>query len=304
MSELVGAVSLQRYDELVAEGRDLVEQMRRCQFRIGDIALEIAPMRQVGGHNPSLVEGLSTVTSALERFAADIGLTYKTVETYRWTSSRWPAGHRQVGVSHTVHKILASVEEDRRLETILAPPMDERTGAGRWTPDSAKRVLGWHVDTPVTVQEKIEQVHDLVADETVAAQVATDLLRRPSVAFKAMTDTTARHLVNRAQVEHAQQVAEVTHVTAAEAVNAPVPLLHQIQSTMQFVDLIGACSAFVAQIGRIVPSLRGHVFTDDERATVERNLARVRGASDWVESAVTTGNAGLDEALAALLRGE
>ncbi|MDH6137990.1 hypothetical protein P3T37_007433 [Kitasatospora sp. MAA4] len=94
------------------------------------------------------------------------------------------------------------------------------------------------------------------------------------------------------------------HFAASEAVKAPVPLLHQIQSTMQFVDLVGACSAFGAQIGRVVPKLRGHIFSDDERETVNRNLARVRGASDWVESAVTTGNASLDEGLAALLRGE
>jgi hypothetical protein len=35
----------------------------------------------------------------------------------------------------------------------------------------------------VTVQERIEAVHGLVGDEAVAAAVATDLLRRPSIAL-------------------------------------------------------------------------------------------------------------------------
>ncbi|QHA02301.1 hypothetical protein GQF42_02360 [Streptomyces broussonetiae] len=47
-------------------------------------------------------------------------------------------------------------------------------------------------------------MRDLVVDQQVAAQVATDLLRRPSVAFKAMTDNTARHQVNHVQVEQAR----------------------------------------------------------------------------------------------------
>ncbi|MFJ9843366.1 DUF6192 family protein [Kitasatospora sp. NPDC101155] len=41
-----------------------------------------------------------------------------------------------------------------------------------------------------------------------------------------------------------------------------------------------------------------------EHETVNRDLSRVRNASDWVESAVTTGSSSLDEGPAALLRGE
>lgn len=52
-------------------------------------------------------------------------------------------------------------------------------------------------------------VQELVRDEEVAARIATDLLRRPEVAARAMTDTTARHLVNRAQIDHARQGAEI-----------------------------------------------------------------------------------------------
>ncbi|MER7772369.1 DUF6192 family protein [Kitasatospora sp. NPDC096140] len=303
VSESVGAVSLERYDELVAEGRDLVEQMGRCQFRIGDMALEIEPMRPVGGGEHG-VDEVFTVTGSLKRFAEDIGLSFHTVKTYRWTASRRPAERRQPKVAHGIHRVLGSIEdEERRFAVILDPPVHERSGSRRWTRDAASRVLGWQVASPVTTQEKVERIHDLAADDRVAVKVASDLLRRPEVAFRVMAeDDTARHMVNRAQVERAKQSAEATHAKAAEAIRAPVPLLHQVQSTMYFVDLVGACTAFVAQVGRVVPALRGHVFSPDERATVERNLSRVRGASDWVEAAVTTGNTGLDEGLAALLR--
>jgi Family of unknown function (DUF6192) len=136
----------------------------------------------------------------------------------------------------------------------------------------------------------------MVAQEDVAVRVAQDLLRRPDVAFRAMADPTTRHLVNRAQVDQAQQ--------AARQVRDAVPALPRIAHTMEFVDLVGACALFVASVGRIIPSLRGKDFSDDERETVHRNVAKVRGMADWVETAVDTGNADLDEGLAKLLRGE
>lgn len=47
----VGNVSQSRYEQIVAELRDVVEQQTRGQFTIGDRALEIEPMRVPGGHN-------------------------------------------------------------------------------------------------------------------------------------------------------------------------------------------------------------------------------------------------------------
>ncbi|MFJ2833548.1 DUF6192 family protein [Streptomyces sp. NPDC087263] len=57
------------------------------------------------------------------------------------------------------------------------PPPNARGGPARWTHDSAKRIVGWKVDTPESVQEKVDAIHDLAADDQVAAQVATDFLR-------------------------------------------------------------------------------------------------------------------------------
>ncbi|MFD5086740.1 hypothetical protein ACFWOG_29390 [Kitasatospora sp. NPDC058406] len=73
MTDLVGAAPQGRYDEVVAEGRSPVGEMGRRQFRIGDIALEIAPMRAVGGHSPPVVEGPTTVAPTGRRPGVDPG---------------------------------------------------------------------------------------------------------------------------------------------------------------------------------------------------------------------------------------
>jgi hypothetical protein len=56
-------------------------------------------------------------------------------------------------------------------------------------------VVGWKVDSPESVQEKVEALHDLASDDAVAAVVTTDFLRRPAIASRAMADDTARHAV-------------------------------------------------------------------------------------------------------------
>ncbi|MGW0826499.1 DUF6192 family protein [Streptomyces sp. NPDC002845] len=109
------------------------------------------------------------------------------------------------GVSYEVHRILASAPD--RFELIRNPPLSERTGRRRWSAEVAKRVVGWKTDdalVPVTAQEKVEAIRELACDdEAVAAQVATDFLRRPEVAFKAMRDPEARDNVHEAQFEQA-----------------------------------------------------------------------------------------------------
>ncbi|WP_283779175.1 DUF6192 family protein [Streptomyces durmitorensis] len=62
------------------------------------------------------------------------------------------------------------------------PPFNQRTGRRGWTNDGAKRLVGQRVDTPVSVEEKVQAVTDLTGDDEVAAQVAVTLLRRPEAA--------------------------------------------------------------------------------------------------------------------------
>lgn len=297
MPTMIGHVSQERYEQIITRGRELVELQTRSQFELGDLALEIEPMQPHGGAHPDRGEVLFGVLESLQSFADDLAIPVKTLETYRWVASRWPAQHRRHEVPYYIHKTLASLRDDEeRWERITKPPLDKRTRTHRWTDTAAKQAVDQKFADTTSVQQKVERIHDLARDEQVAAAVATDLLRRPEVAFKAMTDTTARHLVNRAQVDQARQ--------AGEAVRERTPALPRIERSRDFIELVGACSVFVAAVGRVLPTLRGHAFTAEEKATVARNLGRVRATADWLETAVESGDVSLDEGLARLLRGE
>jgi hypothetical protein len=297
MPTMIGHVSQERYEQIITRGRELVELQTRSQFELGDLALEIEPMQPHGGAHPYRGEALFGVLESLQLFADDLAIPVKTLETYRWVASRWPARHRRHGVPYYIHKTLASLRDDEeRWERITKPPLDKRTQTHRWTDTAAKQAVDQKFADTTSVQQKVERIHDLARNEQVAAAVATDLLRRPEVAFKAMTDTTARHLVNRAQVDQARQ--------AGEAVRERTPALPRIERSRDFIELVGACSVFVAAVGRVLPMLRGHAFTAEEKATVARNLGRVRATADWLETAVESGDVSLDEGLARLLRGE
>nr|WP_253267633.1 DUF6192 family protein [Streptomyces asoensis] len=210
-------------------------------------------------------------------------------------SSRWPKESRRADVSHTIHKILAGIPDEQERFEAVTPPPSPRGGQARWTHDSAKRMVGWKVDSPESVQEKAEAIHDLATDDAVAAAVTTDFLRRPAVANKAMADDTARHAVNEAQFDRFRQQAQFVHQEAA-------PQLH-MEHSAQFMDLVAACAQFVTTAGRIVPNLRGEHYDDAERDTIGRGLSRVRVAADWIENAVTRGEIDLDEQLQKLLNG-
>ncbi|EWS89751.1 hypothetical protein SSIG_07781 [Streptomyces filamentosus NRRL 11379] len=66
------------------------------------------------------------------------------------------ADRRQQGVSYTVHRTLAFIEdEEERFAVILTPP----EGKTWWTPDDARRHMGNQVETPVSPREKISAIH-------------------------------------------------------------------------------------------------------------------------------------------------
>ncbi|MFY1675467.1 DUF6192 family protein [Streptomyces sp. WMMC905] len=329
-NENIGAVSQSRYEQIVAELREVVEQQTRGQFTIGDRALEVEPMRQRGG---VVGESEYTVEQSLKRLADDIGLKASTVKTARWVASRWPKDRRRPKLaSYTVHRSLASIEdEDERFAAILRPP----DGKARWSADDANRRVGQQVDTPVTPQEKVTAIHSLARDAEVAATVtsdflkrpqvavkvsaedkvrvveeftrdeavattaATSLLRRPDVAFKAMSDDTARFQVNSAQAERSRQAHDYF-----ERTNPVAPAVRNIDRTVEFLDLVTACHSFVAAAGRTVPGLRDRTLSEDERAIVHQNVAKVKATLDWIETAIDTGKVDMDDELARMLKGE
>lgn len=295
VSELVGKVSAQRYRELVDVGRELAKSLSTSQFPLGDVALEIEPMGPSGGSRP---HDKASVMVALEMFAADIGVALRTVETYRWVSSRWPERRRVPGVSYTVHRTLASIPSDRkRWAAIADPPPHPRTG----TQDAARRVVGQQVDHPVTTAEKVRAIVELARDEQVAVVAVDGLLRRPEVAFKVMADSVARHIVNQAQIDHAtasQTLARARlHAGTTGVVSGGRRVV--IESAAVVVELVGA---FAATATRIVPQLAGTDLGAEERESIAAQVARVRAAADWIEQAII-GGADLDDVLAALLGG-
>ncbi|MEV6840987.1 DUF6192 family protein [Streptomyces sp. NPDC051133] len=329
-NENVGAVSQSRYEQIISELREVVEQQTRGQFTIGERALEVEPMRQRGG---PAGESEYTVERSMQRLAEDIGLSVGTVKTARWVASRWPKERRQPKIaSYTVHRSLANIEdEDERFAAILTPP----DGKTRWTTDDANRRVGQQVETPITPQEKVTAIHSLARDadvaaavttdflkrpqvaakvsaedkvrvveeftrdETVATTAATSLLRRPDVAFKAMSDDTARFQVNHAQAERSRQAHDYFERTSPVA-----PAVRNIDRTVEFLDLVTACHSFVAAAGRTVPGLRDRTLSEDERAIVHQNVAKVKATLDWIETAVDTGKVDMDDELARMLKGE
>ncbi|MFJ4359077.1 DUF6192 family protein [Streptomyces massasporeus] len=171
-----------RYEEIFAEDRKLIEVDTKIQFKIGDHALEIEPMRPHGGSLPAAGEELLGVRETLELYAEDIGVPYNLVRLNRQTASRWPAEHRIAGVSFEIHRILEKLDD--RFDRIQNPPRHPRDGVPRRTQDAARRQVWWRVGNPQTSQEKVEAIHDLAVGDQVAARVATHFLRRPSVVFR------------------------------------------------------------------------------------------------------------------------
>lgn len=306
----IGSVDSGRFEELVSDSLDKVEMDTRCQFALGDAALEIGPRRGHGGHLPIEDEDQLSVEDSLRLFADRLGLSFYTVRTQRWVAAQWPEEHRQSGVSYEVHRILASCPD--RFELIQSPPLNERTGLRQWTGDLAKKVVGWKTDTPATAQEKVAAVYELVPDdEAAAAAVATDFLRRPEIAFKAMRDPKARENVNEAQFEQAElleddefeQDYDNTFASKeGERFDEPARIVHSWRKSMEYSDLIAVCQGFLAGAARQVPKLRTHDLTQAQAETIGRQAEKIRATVDWMEAAVETGRFDLDEQLAQLLR--
>jgi antitoxin component of MazEF toxin-antitoxin module len=221
MSEGIGRISQERYEQILAGDREGIGQMVDIKFTIGDHALEIEPVRPRGGSR-SVDDCEPGVAESPQIYADDLGIALSTIIGYRSTANRWPAERRRAEISFNIHLILAYLpDETARFAAIDNPPLDPKVGYRRWTADLARIHLGNKPSRPVTVPQKVTAIHNLAQDDEVAAQIATDVLRRPAVAKKVMADGHARHMVNKAQTT--QQKAEtVLELTEDETVAAQV----------------------------------------------------------------------------------
>ncbi|MFJ9924239.1 DUF6192 family protein [Streptomyces rubiginosohelvolus] len=133
-------------------------------------------------------------------------------------------------------------------------------------------------------------------DDEVATSITSELLQRPRVARQAMRNNYVRFTINRAQFDNSEQ--------AREQIRERMPAVRKIEHTMEYLDLVGSAHQYVAALGRLVPRLRDQEFSYDERETIRRSIAKVRGAADWLEAALETSTFNVVEQLAQLLKGE
>lgn len=100
---------------------------------------------------------------------------------------------------------------------------------------------------------------------------------------RAMSDDTARHQVNHAQVERGRQARE--HFEDSSPV---APAVKNIDRSVEFLDLVTACHAFVAAAGRAVPGMRDRPLGDDEPAELQAyEVSVIRGKLTEIRRFIT-----------------
>lgn len=152
------------WNQMVAEGRRLVAAEGDIKWKLGDLALEVAPAGPDGAHNGS--------TEKLQRFAEEIDVDVAALRQYRQMSEEWPPGTRVPGASWTAHRWLrGEPNKSRTLKGLVRDGItsseDVRRALGR--PVSASNV---NMSSPVA--EQAEAVKQHLADPAVLRKVIRD----------------------------------------------------------------------------------------------------------------------------------
>ncbi|SEG95104.1 hypothetical protein SAMN04489712_1662, partial [Thermomonospora echinospora] len=267
MADKIGNVTERRFDTLVDRAHDMVQTMTSHQFAIGDMALEIEPIRRPRSGRD---EGIH---ASLRLFADEIGETFDTVLTWRWVADAWPADQRRADVSYSVHRVMASHPD--RFKLIRKPPLDRR-GRRHWTTEAAAKAVAkaegraeGHVRT-VSADTKVRRIRELASDDTVRSAVAAEFLSRPDVAGRVMADPHTRRQLYRAQRDHDQQVQD----TARER----TPAIKHVERSIHFLDLLRTGHAFVSGIKRLMPRIQADPLTRQDRDVIHHLLDQAQAA--------------------------
>lgn len=289
-----------KWDEWVARGRELVKSATAIQFELGDLTLKIIEAQPSGFEDRG-------VHDMLARFAEAIGLAESTLAEYRHVAIRWPKETRTANVPFTVYKILAGLDD--RFTRI-------NQYSGGWTVNEAMRAAGQKPKYPVTAQERVDHVRDFLHEDSDAARVVMDVLRRPQVAEEVMRDPSARHILRTAErrglgfpVDAEDKDEGPRAVTTAEApvrgapdsTSAEPPRPREVDPPREVLELIGVCTTFYSRIQRMLPELHVADYDADTRAMLSDLLEKDRAAADWAETVINTGDTSMDEALATWL---
>ncbi|MGA4540889.1 DUF6192 family protein [Uniformispora flossi] len=283
----------------VKQGREMVQEESRLQFRLGDLTWKMCPKTDKDGKDHG-------VFRILDRYADEIGINVHTLIGYRHVSAAWPAEHRAADVSWSIHRALDAVDD--RFHLIANPPR----GIDHWSEDRALSFAGRLPHKPLTKSEKLDRVRVLLNQDEYAAEAAGELIRRPDVAHRIMSDTTNQRILYRAHHEQRIEAAEARFAAAHEREPAPPdepvrsatprePAVDYTRASSEVLELIGVGTSFLVEMQRLIPRLHVAEFTDREVRAVLDNHRRIRAALDWCDTVVTTGDKTMDDELARIL---
>ncbi|MFI6154086.1 DUF6192 family protein [Kitasatospora sp. NPDC051170] len=293
------------WEKYVRKGRKLINQKSGIQFALGDLVVDA-----LEGHT----RGHGEVGEVVELLAHQIGANASTLREYYYVACQWPAEKRRDDVCWSVHARLAAVRS--RYVLIRKDPLDPITGEHRWTVNEAERVAHRRPDTPTNKEERLAHTRRLLHNDEDAAAAVTEMLGRPEVRSRLVSDQHARHLLREAQYEHWRQVdremeaevelapvedAEEVEETAAETA---APALRYQEAPLEILRLIGSFASFFVSLQRIIPEIHAQDYNEETKAAVLDNVHKARMLLDWCESAITTGRTDMDKALASLLEDE
>ncbi|MER5424408.1 DUF6192 family protein [Streptosporangium roseum] len=300
MANKIGNVTQRRFDDLVDQTRDMVQTMTSLQFAVGDMALEIQPIRHAHtGHDDGIY-------AALRVFADEIGEVFDTVRTWRYIAAAWPKDQRRADASYTVHRVMA-YRPDRF--TLIGQPPPDRRGRRHWTEAAAAKAIG-RVSTasadaqsadqvpaePMSATAQVRKIREMAPDDAVASAVAAEFLSRPNIAGRVMADPNTRRQLYQAQRDHDQQV--------QQAARERTPAIKHVEHSIHFLDLMSAGHAFVTGIKRLMPQIQADPLARGEREVIGHVLDQAQAAIDFCRSVIDTGDLTMDEQLAKLLNEE
>jgi hypothetical protein len=180
------------YESLVEAGREARHQADNVQWTEGDLALQVEHLPSAERpRDPDTGAFLEDDAKALKRYAADIGVAYSTIKTYRRVADAWPHGKRALVVGWDVHRALTA--QDDRFE-LIHPTLSvrqaeeivrKRNAASRGRPGWFE-LLGEVGDTLVKAGKQLAKAEDAIEDPSsdLAAKAeeyaawADDLARR------------------------------------------------------------------------------------------------------------------------------
>ncbi|KPC61311.1 DUF6192 family protein [Streptomyces chattanoogensis] len=290
------------WDAYVRKGRKLIKQISDAKFSLGDTLNEMLVHRG---------RGHGEVTEIITAYARQIGSTFETLKHYRYVASAWPEEQRRSDVAWSVHRELAAHPD--RFGLIRTQPPDPVTKEPTdWTYDQALRATERDPGYPVTREEKVERVSSILRDSDVAADAVGRLLQRPEVASRVVDDRCSRKAIKEATAERYRKLDDEV-VAARELAAEPVdedpgasaqPAVDFRQTPPAVLRILGLCTSFCVSMRDAIFDVQGENLAPEGKAAITESLEKVREICSWCEDSMTSGRAGMDEALARLLRTE